>query len=165
MTKEKLTLEQWQRGLHIRHIAHHRAFSFYKMTDRILGLISTVFSAVVATTVFASMAEDTDSRSLIIIAGCISVIATLLAASYSFLKLGQFAERHHQAAASFGQLRRDLELLICTNCKVDNEKVESLNQRWTELEKDVPALPQRIYNRSAKKVKKDSLVDLGEDQE
>ena len=164
MDKDKLTLEQWQNGLHIRHIAHNRAFSHFKMRDRLLGLISTVLSAVVATTVFASMAES-DSNNLITIAGCVSIFATLSAAAYSFLKYAQLAERHHQAAASFGQLRREIELLIYTNDDMHVDKIESINQRWTELEKDVPAVPQRIYDGSAKKVYPAKLEVLNRDQE
>lgn len=164
MTKDNLTLEQWQNGLHIRHIAHNQAFSHYKMWDRILGLISTILSAVVATTVFASMAES-NTNTLIVIAGCISIFATLSAASYSFLKYAQLAEKHHQAAASFGQLRREIELMLYTSNTVDAEKIESLNQRWTDLEKDVPAVPQRIYDRASKKVRPARLEIINEDQE
>jgi hypothetical protein len=164
MDKDKLTLEQWQNGLHIRHIAHNQAFSHFKTRDRLLGLISTVLSAVVATTVFASMAES-DSNVLIVIAGCISIFATLSAASYSFLKYAQLAERHHQAAASFGQLRRELELMIYTEENVQADKIEAINQRWTELEKDVPAVPQKIYDRASKKIRPARLEVLNEDQE
>ena len=76
-------INQWRNGLRIRHIAHSRAFSHFKLMDRIVGLASTILSAVVATTVFASMAES-DSNTLILIAGGISILATLFAASYSF---------------------------------------------------------------------------------
>lgn len=151
------TINHWKNGLRIRHIAHSRAFSRFKLWDRMIGSVSTLLSAVVATTVFASFA-DSDSNRLIIIAGGISILATLFAASYSFLKLGELAERHHQAAASFGQLRRSLEVILMDKdiVSVDHEKLLEINAVWSELEKKVPDIPQRIYNRARKRIYKNN---------
>jgi hypothetical protein len=148
MENNKL-INQWKNGLRVRHISHSRAFSYFKLRDRIIGLIATVLSAVVGTTVFASLAES-DSNTLIIIAGCISILATLFAASHTFLKYSELAEKHHQAAASFGQLRRDLEIVLmdASVTSINDEKLQKVNDLWSELEKTVPAVPQKIYDAS-----------------
>ena len=146
-------VNQWKNGLRIRHIGHTRAFSRFRSEDRVIGLLSTIFSAVVATTVFASLSKS-ETNTLIIIAGCVSVLATLLAASHSFLNYSELSERHRHAAASFGQLRRDLEAtLIDKNVQsIDDEKLKQINLQWSELEKKSPAIPQKIYDRALKLV-------------
>lgn len=146
-------INQWKKGLRIRHIAHTRAFRYYKLWDRIVGLVATLISAVVATTVFASMAES-GTKTLIVVAGGISVLSTLVAATYTFLKFGELSERHTQAAASFGQLRRELEIYMMDDKidSIDHAKLQEFNATWSELEKKVPSIPQRIYEKAKKTV-------------
>lgn len=148
------SVKQWEEKLHTRHMAHSRSYSYYKTMDRIIGLSSALLSTAVATTVFASFANSENSI-LIIIAGSISVLATLFTAGNSFLKFGELAERHNQAAASFGQLRRQFEILM--NLKITdqefNKQLEIINSNWSELEQKIPALPQWIFDKSDKIVK------------
>ena len=144
--------QKWANGLRIRHIAHSRAASHYRFWDRLIGLLSTLLSAVIATTIFASL-NDSDNQTQIIVAGSISILSTVVSGAYSFLKMAQLAERHHQAAASFGQLRREVEIILNHDPKkLNEEKLHEINKLWSELEKKVPEVPQRIFNIAMNKV-------------
>ncbi len=144
-------LTQWKNGLRVRHIAHSKALSYYSSMDRIIGLLSTLFTAVVATTIFASMNESQE-KTLILIAGLISILATLASAANAFLKYGELAERHKQAVASFGSLRRELETMLMQNniAAITTEKLQEFNINWSKLEESVPALPQRFQDNASK---------------
>jgi len=152
LMKNKKLISKWKNSLKIRHIVHSSAFSHFKLMDRLLGLITIILSAIVTTTVFVSFGES-ESRILIAIAGGISVLTTLFAASHSFLNFAELAERHRQAAASFDQLRRDLDsILLNKNIEsINHKKLQEMNAIWSELEKTAPSVPQRIYARATNK--------------
>ena len=61
-------LRQWQRGLHIAHVAHTRAAVFYDRRARGLGVATTVISTIVGTSLFASIAGSADVRVLAVAA-------------------------------------------------------------------------------------------------
>jgi hypothetical protein len=145
-------INQWENGLRIRHMCHSIAFSYYNKINRLIGFISALMSAVVGTTIFSSFAES-DSKSLIIIAGIMSILATISSSASAFLKFGELAEKHNQAVALFGLLRRRLETLMIMNKPINEELLTELNNTWSELEKSTPAIPQRIYNLAFEKVK------------
>jgi hypothetical protein len=150
---EKQTIiNQWSNGLRIRHMAHSMSYSYYHRFDRIVGLFSTLLTALVATAIFSSFAES-GSRIIITIAGGISILATLSAAAAAFLKYGELAERHNNAVALFGSLRRELETMIMDETILnDNQKMQELNSKWSELEKSAPAIPSRIFRKASEKV-------------
>jgi hypothetical protein len=154
------TINQWENGLHIRHIAHSLAFSYYNSADKTVGLSSTLLTALVSSAIFASISKPstdgfikTSSINVIVVAGVVSIIATLFSAANAFLKYGELAARHNQAVASFGSLRRELETtLMNTVVPLTPEKMEDFNAKWTKLEETVPAIPQRIFNKASRQV-------------
>ncbi|WP_241273169.1 SLATT domain-containing protein [Belliella calami] len=151
MDKDKV-IAQWTKGLRIRHIAHSISFSYYHRIDRIIGLLSTLISAMVATAIFSSFAQS-ESRNIIIIAGAVSVLATLLSAAAAFLKYGELAERHNNAVAQFGSLRRELETMVMNETILnDNMKFQEINTKWSELEKSSPAIPSKIYRKASDRI-------------
>lgn len=151
MEKQRV-IKQWTNGLRIRHIAHSISFTYYHRIDRIVGVFSTLISALVATAIFSSFAES-GSRNIIAIAGGISILATLSSAAAAFLKYGELAQRHNNAVAQFGSLRRELETMIMDETILnDNEKFQEINSKWSELEKSAPAIPSGIYKKASENV-------------
>ncbi len=137
-------ISQWQTGLHIRHIAHNRCFSYYKRLDRLVGLGATILSALVSTAVIVSFTKSGDITLQAIAGGC-SVLATLFASANTFLKYGELATKHEATAAAYGQLRRELELSECWGGDTTKEFLEQILSKWAELEKASPDVPNRIY--------------------
>ena len=147
--KEKQFVDQWQMGLRIRHIAHNKCFSRYKSLDRIVGLSAAILSALVSTTVIVSFTKS-GSISLQAIAGSCSVLATLFASANTFLKYGELAAKHELTAASYGQLRRELELAECWDGGITKDFLAQIMNKWAELEKASPDIPNKIYDASQK---------------
>ncbi len=169
LEKAKL-VSQWQRGLRIRHISHAKSHSRYNKWNRIVGFGSAVLSALVATAIFSSSSDGgeattneaiealNEERSVMLIAGIISILATLFSSAASFLKLGELAAQHNLAVASYGQLRRDLELEIVQGIDdADMEKLQAINARWSELEQNTPAIPSSIFEMAKRQVSGEGL--------
>lgn len=144
---------QWNTGLRIRHMAHSIAFSNNKKYEIILGLCATVASALVGTTVFASFLES-DNKNMIILAGCFSILATILTTANTYLKFGETAEKHNQALAAFGSLRREFEVnfVLDPHKNPNPEKLNEFSQKWAEQEKTAPAFSQKLYNECYRRV-------------
>jgi hypothetical protein len=140
-------VDQWQKGLHIRHLAHSQCFSIYKSRDRSIGLSATILAALVSTAVIVSFTKSGDIT-LQAIAGSFSVLATLFAAANTFLKYGELAAKHELAASSFGEIRRELELAECWDGVLTKEFLESIMKKWAELEKASPDIPNAIYKKA-----------------
>jgi len=144
-------VEQWQTGLHIRHLAHSWCFSIYKSKDRTIGLTATILAALVSTAVIVSFTKS-GNITLQAIAGSFSVLATLFAAANTFLKYGELAAKHELAASSFGQLRRELELSECWDGELTKDFLEQIMKKWAELEKASPDIPNAIYKKAQNSV-------------
>src|ERR1700761_3971081 len=146
-------VDQWQKGLHIRHVAHSQCFSIYKSRDRNIGLTAAILAALVSTAVIVSFTKSGDIT-LQAIAGSFSVLATLFAAANTFLKYGELAAKHELAASSFGEIRRELELAECWDGEITKEFLEQIMKKWTELEKASPDIPNTIYKKAQDAVEK-----------
>lgn len=150
----ELFVDQWQKGLHIMHLAHSQCFSMYKAKDRAIGLTATVLAALVSTAVIVSFTKS-GNITLQAIAGSFSVLATLFAAANTFLKYGELAAKHELAASSFGQLRRELELSECWDGQLTKDFLEQIMKKWGELEKASPDIPNNIYKNAQALVEKE----------
>jgi len=148
-------VSEWQYGLHIRHAAHNRCFSFYKKWDRTVGLSATILSALVSTAVIVSFTKSGDITLQAIAGGC-SVLATLFASANTFLKYGELAAKHELAAASYGQVRRQLELAECWEGGITKDFLDQIMNKWGELEKASPDIPNDIYDAAKAKIDEDN---------
>lgn len=150
---------QWLKGIVANHIAHTRAATGYARSNRILGLTSTILSAVVSTALFSSINQN-DSESLVFTAGILSMIATIIAASFSFLKYGELSEQHRQASRKYGVLRRQLELLLTDVSNPDlMEQMKQLNEKRLEVEEATPIIPNKIYESALKSAESNKLIN------
>ena len=142
-------VNQWQKGVRLRHISHNRAASSFKTKYQRLGVVTTVLSTLAASSIFASFA-DSEKIVWLITAGIISILTAVVNAINTFLSYGELAEKHRQAANGYGELRRffETETLDAESLALDElkELLEIFNQKLSELEKSVPEIPQKLYN-------------------
>lgn len=147
-------LREWQVGVRIFHIAHSKGASYYSRMHMKLGIPVIVVTALVGTTVFATLGSST----LLFIqigVGLLSVTAAVLASLQTFLGYGERSERHKLAAFKYGVLRRNIELFIAT-APPDDAKLcsfaEDFKTKWDMADNESPAIPQRFYDSAAKQV-------------
>lgn len=139
-------LDEWKERISRSHRAHKRAAAFYEAWSRRLGIIATVLSAIVGTTVFATLQEALLPLSIKIILGLLSVAAAVFAALQTYLKLPELAQNHSKAATDFGALRRRVERLEAYPPTFEKLEVAlaALDEEWGAISERSP-ITQKLY--------------------
>lgn len=133
--------------------AHYADADSQRRWHNRLGLPLTVISAVVSTTIFATLNSD-PSAGWHIAAGIVAATATVLAAIQTFYKFGDLSERHRVAAARYGALRNDLENFILRYGKAGDraqalDDLDELGDRLGQLDELSPGFESRKHKREA----------------
>lgn len=142
-------LRQWTNGIKISHIAHARSAAFYQSRGRLLGISVVVLTSIAGTTIIGDLAGERGSNTARVIAGVLSLGATVLAALQTFLNYPEMAAKHREAEVRYGALRRDVEMLLSfvpTSEDALRDAMSSVRKTWTEYENSSPAVPQSIYD-------------------
>lgn len=147
MNAETDVLKEWHERLTTLHRAHKRAAAIYERQSRLLGLSTTVLSAVVGTTIFTTL-QETPTIAVRAIVGLISVAAAVVAAVQTFLKLPDLAQRHNSAARQFGDLRRRVERLQATGGHGEDlgQILAKLDDDWFTLSETAPVIEQALHD-------------------
>ena len=146
-------LDKWAIAVSKMHIGHHLAAAAFTTWHLFLGVSATVLAAVVTATMFATLtklAEKNQYPSLFFGVALASMLSPALTAAVTFLKLDERALRHTRAAASFAGLRREIEEALVRFAE-ENEPPKNLSEiqfRWSEVIKESPPLPGRMYSRA-----------------
>ena len=145
----KKIIEQWYNGICIFHISHHVAASYYARMHLLFGLSVVTLTSVVGTTIFLS---DSYTKKVGVIVGLLSVLATILSSLQTFLNYSDLSSQHKNAAAKFGSLRRELDVMKITvhDNSVFKESSDNFRKSWDCAIHDTPAIPQRIHDKVAK---------------
>jgi hypothetical protein len=150
-TDPEVLLRQWVRGIRVYHIGHRRAAVIFARRARFLGVLTTLASAVVGTTIFSSLANSTDSR-WIVLAGALSVGAVITSALQTFLNYGELVASHRTAATAYGGLRRKAEqVVVFTPGNALRDPMAEIATEWTKLDQDSPDLPDGIFRDAMKR--------------
>lgn len=147
------TLRNWQRGLRINHIAHHRAAARDAKLGLALGVTVVVLSTIVGTAIFTTLNQSPGTAAKTI-AGLLSVTAAVFGALQTFLGFPQRQAAHHEAAVKYGALRREIESVLGLpyNEQALRQLLPDLRLRWDEIDADAPAVSQRIWRAAVETV-------------
>lgn len=129
-------------------LAHYETARRFDTLHLWLGLPAIVFSAVVGTTVFASLARDT-YIGLQIFAGLMSVTAAVLTALQTFLKYSELSEKHRVAGAKFANMKHQIELHSSIQPSTSDEmrqKLVIVEEHWSKIREESPTIPSRIWH-------------------
>lgn len=135
---------------------HYQAAELAERRHRALGVAATALSAVVGTSIFATVTEEPPVIAHIL-AGIASVVATVLMALQTFLRYDERAEKHRLAGAAYARLRRELDaFLLETATDPDREtslaKLAALRRRLSEIAEGRPLIPTRAYKRGRNQI-------------
>ena len=147
-------LKAWLHGIKISHVGHTRAAVVYERRAKVLGVITTLISAIIATAIFSSAAASTNAT-LLVVAGILSAAAVVVSALATFLNYGQLAANHRLASIAYGGLRRRIELITVFEDPSDlGKKMPEIAEAWLKLEEASPDLPAGIFDYARKWVAK-----------
>lgn len=157
MTEPAELIDQYRNGLHLLNECHHMAAKRYDRLARLLGGAVVLLTAVVGTTVFQGLENDSD-RTIQTAAGVASVVASALAAIQTFLRYPSLAEKHRTAAIRYGIIRRDLEIVRAFQSEDSRlqEALIDIKTRWSEIDEIAPSLPQGLLRRAPRRLRRTS---------
>lgn len=147
------TLASWRNGIRIAQIAHLRAAAHYQRLHRLLGVPVTVLTAVVSTSIFASMGEAKNER-ILIAAGIISALTAILSGVQTFLNYTELAMKHQAAGAKYGKLRRRVDEIMELGYTEDKREAifNEVRKAWNKIENESPTVVQRYVDQAKKMV-------------
>jgi hypothetical protein len=125
---------------------HYAAAVHFERLHRCLGIPAAVFSAIVGTTIFATLQGST-SLSLKVATGVLSIASAVLIGLQSFLRYGERAEKHRAASGQYGLLKFELERIGAfppNNPKALREELKAFGVRWAEIRQASPTIPPRL---------------------
>ena len=153
----KVRLEKWRWSIKVAHNSHIRAAVYYNKRGKMLGVPVVIFTTIVGTAVFTSIATSgTSSVVLQVLAGTLSIIAAVLSSLNTFLNYGELAERHRNASVKYGNMRREIEQLVCfMDTKTDLEAImKDIRTRWDAVDLEAPEVSQAIHDKVVANLRK-----------
>ena len=131
---------------------HYKAGKLAARKHLYLGAPVVIATAIVGTSIFATLSENPEIW-LKILAGMVSLAATILAVLQTFFKFSELAEKHKLAGANYGMLRREIDLfLLRYGDKGPELRDEALNELMAiaesigQLAKESPDLSDELYD-------------------
>ncbi|MCL6542210.1 MAG: DUF4231 domain-containing protein [Roseiflexus sp.] len=124
---------------------HEEAARRLESQYRGVGVASVALSAVVGTTLFASL-EASYEPWIRIIAGLLSLSSAVLASLITFHRYEERVEKHRAAAVSYKGALRKLEKLhtMPAGSTLDQESSNRIQEELDEIEKFAPVVPEDI---------------------
>jgi hypothetical protein len=136
---------------------HYDMAELYKLRHRTFGIFVVIITSVVGTSVFAALA-GLQILILQVVTGFLTVAAVVLAALQTFLGFSDLQSQHKTAAAGYGRVRRDLELLVMkfaeatgTAGELGTTELESIKKHLDDLDLASPTIPDDVWESTVKK--------------
>lgn len=138
----KHLLEEWLERAKQSHHSHRSAAKAFSHRNLYLGIISVVLSAIVGTSVFASLSKQIDI-SIQIIVGILSMLAAVFSALNTFLRYGEVSAKHATAASKYSSACRLIELQLANGYQsINSEELNNIRCRLDKLASDSPNVPE-----------------------
>ena len=146
-TTDELVLA-WLRRARESQLAHYAMASVLAKRSHWLGVPVIVITAVIGTSVFASIATQAISVEAKLIVGGLSVVATILSSLQTFFKFSERAEKHKSYGAWFGSVRRELETLHASgSASKEPNYVSVLREKLDRLAEEAPHVSADVFNK------------------
>lgn len=126
------------------------ATGHYKTADKLaklhrrMSLGSALLSAVVGTTVFATL-QSQPSKHIQIAVGLVSLSSAVLAAVSSVLGYQEKAEKHRLAVAKYNSIGRRLELMLAGPA-IDAGELRAVRDELAALAEEMPHIPRDVHD-------------------
>lgn len=114
------------------------------------GVPVVILSAIVGSSILASLDSATTSTWLKVVTGFLSMCAAGLSAAQTFLRFGERSERHRQAGVSYSALKREIEQIITyDDDSAIRECIDDIRKHWDALNADCPTIPLKHLRESS----------------
>ncbi len=111
---------------------------------RLVGVFSVALSAIVGASLFASLEGSYEPWSRIV-AGIISITASVLSGLLTFNRYEERTEKHRVAAVRYKASLKETEALLSTGSpNIDDSTVQRIEEAFRDLERSAPVVPADI---------------------
>jgi hypothetical protein len=141
---------------------HYKQSLQYRQYHLALGIPVVVFSAVVGTTVFATLSDAETSVTIKILLGSTSMLTAAIASLQTFLNYDSLAEKHLNAASKLSSLKKQIEanLILLTTEEELTAFIEQVRLDWTSITEEAPQITDKVWNRYVRQHMKDQFLDF-----
>jgi hypothetical protein len=138
-------LKGWQIHANKGRKKHEQAARRLESQYRLIGFASVTLSAVIGASLFASLEAAYEPWSRIV-AGIISIVASVLSSLITFHRYEERTEKHRLAGAHFKAIIQELEqvLTIHDRSKIDKVTIDRFRKEFAELGVATPVVPEYI---------------------
>jgi hypothetical protein len=138
----------WHKRLRDAQIGHFQSAVLCEHRHLWLGIPTVALSAIVGSSVFATMEKGASQEAKWLI-GSLSVLAAIMTAVQMFLRHSDRAEKHRVAGANFGALKTELELRLQYPPAPEKEEeyVCHFVERWSRLIESSPTVDKVAFQR------------------
>lgn len=148
MAKKLELLHKWYVRIRAAQTGHYKQAQQYSKNHLCLGIPVVTLSAIVGTTVFATLDNASTSFEVKIILGTTSMLTATLASLQTFLNYDALSEKHRTAATKLSAIKKEIEEKIIT-LSTDEELthfIEDVRVRWTTAVDEAPQISDRIWS-------------------
>ena len=151
-TNVRSLLTQWHVRCRRNRVANYAAANVFSKRHIVLGVFTVSISAIVGTSVFASLGKQV-MPAIQITVGVMSILAAVLAALQTFLKYGDRASAHRLTGSRYGALVRPIEMQLAVSKEPPPPQVvEAIKTKMDKLAEEAPELPEYIWKQSLKQI-------------
>ena len=148
---ERDLLDEWAARVTAAQHAHYHLMSKLRRRNLALGIPVVILSAIVGTALFATVATSSARAPawVRLLAGCISVLAAILAGVQTFLKFAERSQQHGLAADWLAAVRRDIDLIRATpeTERGDPKKVlGDLRKEINKIAQNAPGIGEKTWH-------------------
>ncbi len=143
----EMLAKDWFRRCRESQMAHYEYCSILERRHLYFGIPAIVLSTLVGTAVFSSWETAVNDGWGRIVFGMLSMLAAAITALQTFLNLAEKASKHKNSGASYGALRRDLELLKTLPPETEDEmkkQLQVIKLKMDELAANSPGIPSKF---------------------
>jgi hypothetical protein len=145
MRTQASLVEDWYDRAGVAQKSHQLAADALDRRNRSLGIPNIVLSAIVGSSVFATIGQSIEPWHRLMV-GCLSVTAAVLAALQTFMSYGERAGKHRIAAAKYGALCRELDSMRIAADGVTDQALADVRKSIDSLAIDSPNPPISVYS-------------------
>jgi hypothetical protein len=147
-------LREWLRRTRESQWGHYEAERSLLRGHYLIGIPLVALTAFAGTAVFATLSSNPQLWFKVVVA-LTSVIAAILSGLQTFLRNADRASAHRTAASGYGALRRELEQSLAGDpSRLAPEQIDGFRTRLDDLAGYSPALSQRVWDRTERKLAK-----------
>lgn len=139
-------LNRWHKTIRRYQVEHELSARFYEKLNWKFGIPAALLSTGVGGGILADIEGFSQTRSLMIIIGLLSLLSAMLISVETFMKFGERFVAHKTTAIKYGELSRSIQQVLAGGtASADPEAfMESVKETWNTIDKEAPTLRNSI---------------------